>query len=88
MACTGCWFLATDGHVIDARGLRCPLPVLKLEKLLTQVAAGTPIVVLATDPMAKIDIPLHCRQNGHACSADEADDALRFVVTKGHAGAT
>lgn len=83
MACTGCWSLATDEHLIDARGLRCPLPVLKLEKRLTEVARGTAITVLATDPMAKIDIPLHCKQNGHTFVADEADNVLRFVVTKG-----
>lgn len=77
--------MAIDGHLIDARGLRCPLPVLKLEKLLARVAAGTEITVQATDPMAKIDIPLHCRQNGHDCVANEADGVFRFVVTKGAA---
>ncbi|WP_236020790.1 sulfurtransferase TusA family protein [Devosia sediminis] len=75
--------MATDGQTIDARGLKCPLPVLKLEKRLAEVVSGTAITVLATDPMAKIDIPLHCRRNGHDCAADEADGALRFVVTKG-----
>jgi tRNA 2-thiouridine synthesizing protein A len=74
--------LATDPNTIDARGLKCPLPVLKLEKRLGQVAAGTEIVVLATDPMAKVDIPLHCRQNGHNFAQAEAEGAFRFVVTK------
>ena len=69
-------------ELIDCRGLRCPLPVLKLEKRLTEVAAGTELVVLATDPMAKIDIPLHCRQNGHACTVSSEANVLRFVVIR------
>ncbi len=56
--------------------------MLKLEKRLAQVTAGTEIIVLATDAMAKIDIPLHCRQNGHACEQTEAEGAFRFIVTK------
>jgi tRNA 2-thiouridine synthesizing protein A len=71
--------------VIDARGLRCPLPVLKLEKAIAGAKAGTTLTVLATDPMAKVDIPLHCRQNGHACTLTEADGVLSFVVVAGGA---
>ena len=74
--------MAIDDAIIDARGLKCPLPVLKLEKRLAIAEAGTVITVLATDPMARIDIPLHCRQNGHGCMQSEADGAMRFVVTK------
>jgi tRNA 2-thiouridine synthesizing protein A len=74
--------LATDRNTIDARGLKCPLPVLKLEKRLAQIAVGTEVVVLATDPMAKVDIPLHCRQNGHTYDLTEDDGAMRFVVIK------
>ena len=40
--------------VVDARGLKCPLPVLKLEKALVGVGAGETIAVLATDPVARI----------------------------------
>ncbi len=71
--------------MIDARGLRCPLPVLKLEKHLAKMADGDEVVVLATDPMAKIDIPLHCHQNGHGLHHAENADVMRFVVTKGAA---
>ncbi len=86
MAYTGCCCLrpdaeATAPELIDARGLRCPLPVLKLEKRLAQLAPGTALLVLATDPMAKIDIPLYCRQNGHAVVQNEAEGVFRFEVT-------
>ena len=74
--------MATDTNLIDARGLKCPLPVLKLEKRLAEIEVGTELVVLATDPMAKIDIPLHCRQNGHAYEQVESEGVFRFTVTK------
>ena len=69
--------------MLDARGLKCPLPVLKMEKRLAQLAAGAGIVVLATDPMAKVDIPLHCRQNGHDCTVSAEAEVLRFTSVKG-----
>lgn len=54
--------------------------MLKLEKRLDETASGAQFVVLATDPMARIDIPLHCRQHGHACTVSEADGVLRFAI--------
>ncbi len=56
--------------------------MLKLEKRLGQVAPGTRLVLLATDPMAKVDIPLYCRQHGHQCAVSEADGVLRFEVVR------
>ncbi len=76
--------METDQHVIDARGLKCPLPVLRAEKWLHDAAPGATVIVLATDAMAKIDIPLFCRQNGHTCTLDEASDGiLTFRIVKG-----
>lgn len=80
MASTGSCCLATE--VLDARGLKCPLPVLKMEKRLAQLPAGARLAVLATDPMAKVDIPLHCKQNGHACTISTEGDVLRFEIVK------
>lgn len=77
--------MVTEVKTIDARGLKCPLPVLKLEKRLTDATKGTTIVVLASDPMARIDIPLHCRQNGHDCAVATAEDHMEFTVTVGAA---
>lgn len=74
--------MAIEPDIIDARGLKCPLPVLKLEKRLASLPVGEALIVLATDPMAKIDIPLHCRQNGHDYALEEADGVLRFTVTR------
>ena len=74
--------MATEPEILDARGLKCPLPVLKMEKRLAQVPPGTSLVVLATDAMAKIDIPLHCKQNGHECVVTTDGDVLRFAIVK------
>ena len=62
--------------------------MLKLEKRLSQVAPGTELVVLATDPMAKVDIPLHCRQHGHACTVTVEDAVIRIAVVKSGPAAT
>jgi tRNA 2-thiouridine synthesizing protein A len=74
--------LTTDLEIIDCRGLKCPLPVLKMEKRLSQLPAGASFIVLATDPMAKVDIPLYCRQNGHICDVSSEGDVLRFAIAK------
>ena len=68
--------------VVDARGLKCPLPVLKMEKALAQLAPGAGLVVLATDPIAKVDIPLFCRQNGYSCGVVSEDGTLRFTIAR------
>ena len=82
MASIGYWSLVAEAETIDARGLKCPLPVLKAEKRLAALPAGSTVVVLATDPMAKIDIPLFCRQQGYACKTVEIDGWLSFTITK------
>lgn len=68
--------------MLDARGLKCPLPVLKMEKRLAQLPAGAALTVLATDPMARIDIPLYCTQHGHACVVGNNAGALSFAIVK------
>jgi tRNA 2-thiouridine synthesizing protein A len=71
----------TDG-IIDARGLKCPLPVLKAEKELAALPPGRTVTLLATDPMARVDIPLLCRQAGHACSLAVEGEVLRFTIVR------
>ena len=50
---------------VDARGLRCPLPVIRLAAAARDAPAGTLITVLATDPAARHDVPAWCRMRGH-----------------------
>ncbi|WP_018183368.1 sulfurtransferase TusA family protein [Kaistia granuli] len=79
-------------HVLDARGLACPLPVLKARKWITGMAAGQLLLVEATDPMAAIDIPHLCQQDGHRLvrqdrSGEGERALLRFLIERGAAAA-
>ena len=51
--------------VVDARGLRCPLPVLRAQKRLSALPPGAVLRLLASDPMAEIDVPHFCAEAGH-----------------------
>ena len=51
--------------VVDARGLRCPLPVIHLGRRAVDAAPGAVLEVWATDPAAASDIPAWCRMRGH-----------------------
>ena len=50
--------------VVDARGLRCPLPVIRLAQTARDTSPGALIEVWATDPAARADIPAWCRMRG------------------------
>lgn len=54
-----------DAIEVDARGLRCPLPVIQLAKAARDASVGTRIIVLADDPAARHDIPAWCRMRDH-----------------------
>lgn len=75
--------MTNKSDTIDARGLKCPLPVLRTEKRLASLPTGAKLLVLATDPMAKVDIPLYCRQHGHACAVSTEGEVLRFEIMRG-----
>lgn len=71
--------------VYDLRGLKCPLPVLKTRKKLTSLPAKARLWVETTDPMAVIDIPHFCAENGHRLVSSETlpDNAgNRFLIEK------
>ncbi|WP_120501511.1 sulfurtransferase TusA family protein [Roseovarius sp. EL26] len=50
---------------IDARGLLCPLPVLKLQKRLKALESGNILELIADDPAAVIDVPHYCNESGN-----------------------
>ncbi len=50
---------------IDARGLLCPLPVLKLAKRMKALSVGAQARLLADDPAAVVDVPHYCAETGH-----------------------
>jgi TusA-related sulfurtransferase len=60
-------------EVVDARGLRCPLPVIRLARAASLLPPGTVVEVWATDPAAAADIPAWCRMRGQEFLGAEAD---------------
>lgn len=60
---------------LDARGLLCPLPVLKARKRLQALDAGQVLRMLADDPAALVDVPHFCAESGHELLAQADEDA-------------
>lgn len=50
---------------LDAAGLLCPLPVLKIRKRLQALAPGEVLRVVTDDPAALVDVPHFCNEQGH-----------------------
>ncbi|MFC7048398.1 sulfurtransferase TusA family protein [Emcibacter nanhaiensis] len=68
---------------LDVSGHKCPIPVLRLRKLLEISAPGTYIRVRATDEMTLLDIPHFCDQAGHRLEEQtEENGAYIYVVQK------
>jgi tRNA 2-thiouridine synthesizing protein A len=70
--------------VIDARGLTCPLPILRAKKGLRLVEPGEVLTVLATDPSSVKDFGSFCRQTGHELVAMHEEDGgvYRYVIRR------
>ena len=52
-------------HVLDAKGMNCPLPILHAKKKLQNVPTGEVLEILATDPGSVADFEAFCRQTGN-----------------------
>lgn len=66
--------------VVDARGLRCPLPRMKLELALREIDPGTTIRLLTDDPEAPLDITAWCLDNGLEAEEKSRESRWEFVV--------
>lgn len=67
---------------IDARGLRCPLPVLRLRKL-TEGRAGR-VELMTDDPAAEADVPAFAREQGWVVESSTAEErGVRWVIDIG-----
>ena len=68
---------------LDARGLLCPLPVLKARKSLKSLAPGQVLELLADDPAAVVDVPHFCNEAGHELAGqDSAGDHQVYLIRK------
>jgi tRNA 2-thiouridine synthesizing protein A len=71
-------------EILDLKGLKCPLPVLKAKKRFKQFDQGTSVTILSTDPMARIDIPHFCKEDGHQLTdVRDLSDCVAFHVVVG-----
>lgn len=71
-------------HELDARGLICPLPVLKARKRLAQLKAGDILRIRATDKAAAKDFQLYCAEAGHILlSVEDFGADLEILVECG-----
>lgn len=59
---------------LDCRGLRCPLPIIRLANAIDDVAVGATVAVAATDPATRHDAPAWCRMRGHEYVGEQAAD--------------
>ena len=71
-------------QLLDAKGLNCPLPILRAKKALKDVAMGGSLEVLATDPGAVKDFEHFCQTTGCELleSSEQPDGVLRFRLRK------
>lgn len=68
---------------VDARGLMCPLPLLRLKKALVGVEIGSRIRIMATDPAARLDFGVFIEQAGHhQIACDQEGDVLIFLIER------
>lgn len=52
-------------HILDARNLLCPLPVIRTQNKISSLKTGDVLTVTCTDPGTLVDIPTWCRIHGH-----------------------
>ena len=68
-------------QTLDAKGLNCPLPILKAKKSLKTLSPGQTLEILATDPGSVADFEAFCRTTGHELVEHSIDDNIyRFII--------
>lgn len=74
---------SNTAHLLDARGLFCPEPVMLLHKKIRELEGGELLQLLATDPSTTRDVPKFCHFLGHelVSSSEEGED-YRYLIRK------
>jgi len=68
---------------IDARGLSCPMPIVKTAQAVKTIASGAAVELLATDPGSIKDVAAWCRATGNELVEQTSDGAVyRFVIRR------
>ncbi|SDN66827.1 sulfurtransferase TusA family protein [Alkalicoccus daliensis] len=70
--------------VLNAKGLACPMPIVKTRKEMKEMEAGEILEIQATDKGAKADLTAWANSGGHTLlDHEEADDVFTFWIKKG-----
>ncbi|MCT8139329.1 sulfurtransferase TusA family protein [Anaerobacillus sp. CMMVII] len=70
--------------VLDAKGLACPMPIVKTKKAMNELESGQVLEIHATDKGAKNDLSAWAKSTGNELVADsEENDVLKFWIRKG-----
>ncbi|MFZ5608752.1 MAG: sulfurtransferase TusA family protein [Pseudomonadota bacterium] len=70
-------------QVLDAKGLNCPLPILKAKKALGGVPVGGTLEILATDPGAVADFQAFCRTTGNELVDSSTENGIyKFIIKR------
>ena len=69
-------------QTVDLRGLKCPLPALMAKRTLTRAPAGTAIEFVTDDPLAPLDLPHMCRQEGFEMISLKRDGDIAHMVLR------
>ncbi|AAZ97207.1 conserved hypothetical protein [Thiobacillus denitrificans ATCC 25259] len=73
----------TATQTLDARGMNCPLPILRTKKALASLAKGDTLAVTATDPGSLKDMQAFCKQTGNELVSSSANQGeFAFVIRK------
>lgn len=68
---------------LDARGLNCPLPILRTKKALTAMGSGETLAITSTDPGSVKDMQAFCKQTGHELIATNSNQGeFEFFIRK------
>lgn len=70
-------------HFLDAKGMNCPIPILKTKKALKDLPAGDVLEIHATDPGSVADMAAFCKQTGNELVESAEDgDVYRFQIKR------
>ncbi len=73
-----------SAHHLDARRLLCPIPVIRTQNAINELATGDTLQVVATDPGVMHDIPAWCRIHGHrVLSAEKVENEFHICIEVG-----
>ena len=72
-----------EDRILDAKGLNCPLPILKTKVLLNKMQAGEILYVEATDPHSVIDFEAYCARTEHELlNIEEEERLFKFYIRR------